>query len=233
MESALINSINKLWNNIWPEERFKLCIFLAISILYCLTLVVIPILAYFTFILLKFVRTQDLDVLRIMKSRIKRLFVGITMAAVVIMVFKGVVTKIEIDHFHAELETINHELLTLRQEHSILLQEHKEQYQKMAAQRRQSKDIRSLSEAATERVEETTFNYEKAKMRIAMGEKVTSVGFRKRRVESKLNSLYYSLRDWGLYTVIIVFFMTLYYMAFKFLFLKPLLLTDIKRVERE
>lgn len=218
-----------MWNGIWPEERFKLCVFFAISLLYCLTLVVIPILAYFTFILLKFVRTQDLGVLHTMKSRVKRLCMVIAMAAVVAIVYKGVVTKVEIDHSHAMLEMINQKLLTLEKELPTLLQEHKDQYQSMAEQRSQSKGFRLSAEI---QFEKSRFDFEQREIFSAMREKMVLVQNHKINVESMPDLLYYSFREWGLYAVIIVLLTTLYYIAFNSLFLKPLLLTDIRRAEQ-
>ncbi len=232
-ESALINSIKKLWNGIWPEERFKLCVFCVISILYCLTLVVIPILAYFSFILLKYIRTQDLDVLHTMKSRVKGLCVGIAMAAVVIIVSKGAVTKIEIDHSYAELEMINRELLMLDQEYSTLLQELEEQYPNIAAERKQSKDIRSFRSPTEVTLEEASFNYEKVKITADKLENEHNVRTRKMAVESRVDNLYYLFKVWSLNAVIIVLSTTLYYIAFNSLFLKPLLLNDNRWAERE
>ncbi|EGQ8137021.1 hypothetical protein MZJ28_001369 [Vibrio parahaemolyticus] len=165
-----------------------------------------------------------------MKSRVKRLCVVIATAAVVAMAYKGVVTKVEIDHSHAELEMINQKLLTLEQELSTLLQEHKDQYQSMAAQRSQSKEIRSSAEIE---LEKASFAFEQTKIRSAMRKKMAPVWYQKIDVESEPDLLYYSFRDWGLYAVIIVLFTTLYYIAFNSLFFSPLLLTDIRRAERE
>lgn len=229
-ENALIYSIKRLWNGIWPEERFKLCVFFAISILYSVTFVVIPIFAYFTFILLKFDRTQDLDVLHIMKSRFKRLCVGIAVAAAVAIAYKGVVTKVEIDHSHTELEMINQKLLTLEQEQSTLLQEHKEQYQSMVAERRQSKEIRLSTEVE---LEKANFNFEQTKIRSAMSEKIDPVRYRQSYVQGEPDRLYYSFWSWSLFAVLIVLFTTLYYITFNLLFLKPLFLSGIRRIEGE
>ena len=49
----MIESIKRLWNGCLLEDRFKLFVFVAISILYFATFVMIPILAYFIFILVK------------------------------------------------------------------------------------------------------------------------------------------------------------------------------------
>ena len=51
--SSMIESIKRLWNGCLLEDRFKLFVFVAISILYFATFVMIPILAYFIFILVK------------------------------------------------------------------------------------------------------------------------------------------------------------------------------------
>ncbi|HAS3165970.1 TPA: hypothetical protein I6Z12_003519 [Vibrio cholerae] len=152
------------------------------------------------------------------------------MVAVVTTAFKGVVTKIEIDHSHAELEMINHELLILDQEQSTLLQEHKEQYQSMVAQRSQAEEIRSFTEVE---LEQSTFAFEQAKILSAMREKMSPLSYQKIHVEGEPDQLYYSFRGWCLYAVIIILLTTLYYIAFKLLFFKPLLLADIKLEEQK
>ncbi|TQO79261.1 hypothetical protein [Vibrio cholerae] len=151
------------------------------------------------------------------------------MAAVVIMVSKGAVTKIEIDHSYAELEMINRELLMLDQEYSTLLQELEEQYPNIAAERKQSKDIRSFRSPTEVTLEEASF----IKITADKLENEHNVRTRKMAVESRVDNLYYLFKVWSLNAVIIVLSTTLYYIAFNSLFLKPLLLNDNRWAERE
>ncbi|WP_157936069.1 hypothetical protein [Vibrio cyclitrophicus] len=221
-------SIKRLWNGCLPEDRFKLIVFLAISLLYCATFVMIFILAYFIFVLVKFGRTQDLDLLHTMKSHVKRLCFGVVIASAVVVVYKGAVTKVKIDKSNLEMQAIAQELETLDREMTILMVERKKKYQNNVEQSSRSDEPINSTEIA---LEMATFEFEQSQIKSTMVDKMRHVRVMLIDKESYSGSLFYLFRDWIMYAVVISSFTILYYLAFKFLFFYPLLLSDIKRSE--